>query len=89
MVDSGIDITHPDLQRVLWTNPGEIPGNHEDDDGNGLVDDVFGWNFVEFDNDIRDKNGHGTFVTGIIAATADNGLGIAGINPWARIIRSA
>ncbi len=86
MVDSGIDITHPDLQRVLWTNPGEIPGNHEDDDGNGLVDDVFGWNFVEFDNDIRDKNGHGTFVTGIIAATADNGLGIAGINPWARIM---
>ncbi len=86
VVDSGMDIGHPDLQRVLWANFKEVPNNRKDDDGNGLVDDIFGWNFTRFNNDIRDDNGHGTFVTGIIAANIDNGLGIAGINPWARIM---
>lgn len=86
VVDSGVDIGHPDLQRQLWANFREIPNNGKDDDGNGLVDDVLGWNFVQGNNDVRDLHGHGSFVAGIIAAAPDNALGIAGVNPWARIM---
>ena len=79
IIDSGIDLDHPDLAANLWTNPDEIPGNLVDDDGNGLVDDVHGWDFLNQDNDPDDDDGHGTHVAGIIGAAGDNGLGIAGI----------
>ncbi|MFQ5420969.1 MAG: S8 family serine peptidase, partial [Anaerolineae bacterium] len=79
MVDSGIDLEHPDLVPNLWTNPGEVPDNGVDDDGNGFVDDVRGWNFVSGSNDVGDDNGHGTLVAGIAAARTDNGTGIAGV----------
>jgi PKD repeat protein/subtilisin family serine protease len=79
IVDSGIDLTHPDLAGRLWVNPGEIPGNGLDDDNNGYVDDVNGWNFVHGTNNLYDGNGHGTQVAGVAAATANDGVGIAGL----------
>ncbi len=86
VVDSGIDFGHPDLYGTSWVNLSEIPNNGKDDDGNGLVDDFYGWNFVDDNNNVRDLNGHGTFVAGIIGAATDNSFGIAGVNPWARIM---
>ena len=86
VIDSGLDLKHPDRPKYIWTNTGEIPGNGVDDDGNGYVDDIHGWNFVSENNNVDDDYGHGTFVTGIIAANTNNGEGIAGINPGARIM---
>jgi len=86
VIDSGLDLEHPDRPKYIWKNEGEIPDNGLDDDGNGYVDDIHGWNFVSENNNIDDDYGHGTFVTGIIAAATDNGEGIAGINPGARIM---
>ena len=82
VMDSGIDLTHPDLQQNLYDNPGEIPGNGIDDDGNGIVDDVHGAAFLNGvkSNDINDQNGHGTLVAGVIGATTNNGIGIAGVS---------
>jgi len=79
ILDSGIDLAHPDLAANIFVNPGEIPANGLDDDGNGFVDDVRGWDFVGDDNDAQDDNGHGTFVAGIAGAVGDNGIGIAGV----------
>src|SRR6266404_2490807 len=82
VLDGGIDISHQDLQENIWTNPGEIPGNGIDDDGNGLVDDVHGWDFHHNDNtvfDNEDGDDHGTHVAGIIGARGNNSLGIAGV----------
>ncbi len=79
IIDSGIDLTHPDLQANLWINPGEIPGNGIDDDNNGYVDDVRGWNFVNGTNNVYDGNGHGSQVAGVAAAVTNNSLGIAGV----------
>jgi subtilisin family serine protease len=86
VIDSGLDLTHVDRPAFLWTNSGEIPDNQKDDDGNGYVDDIHGWNFIGENNDITDYYGHGTFVAGIIAAKTNNAEGIAGINPGARIM---
>ena len=85
VVDTGLDATHPDIAANVWTNPGEII-NGVDDDGNGYVDDVKGWDFAYGDNDITDRFGHGTHVSGTIAATGDNGLGIVGVAPHARVM---
>jgi subtilisin family serine protease len=86
VVDTGIDLTHPELVGALWTNQRDLPGNGLDDDGNGYVDDLYGWNFVDGNHDVSDLNGHGTVTAGIIAAWTGNGSGIAGVNPWARIM---
>jgi subtilisin family serine protease len=87
IVDSGIDINHPDLQANIWTNPGESGGGKEsngvDDDGNGRVDDVHGWDFYGNDNSVYDSptiDDHGTHVAGTIGAVGNNSIGVAGIN---------
>ncbi|HUU50655.1 MAG TPA: S8 family peptidase [Nitrospinota bacterium] len=86
VIDTGIDRSHPEISSSLWKNEKEIPNNGKDDDKNGYVDDVYGWNFVDKSNDIRDINGHGTITAGIIAALTNNKIGIAGVNPWAKIM---
>jgi len=80
VVDSGVAWDHPDIAPNMWSNTGETPGNSTDDDGNGFVDDVRGWDFVAGDNDPFDLNLHGTHVAGTIGAQGDNGTGIAGVN---------
>jgi len=80
VIDTGIDYTHPDLAANIWTNPGEIAGNGVDDDHNGFVDDVHGYDFVNNDGDPMDDHSHGTHVSGTIGAVGNNGTGIAGVN---------
>ncbi len=79
VIDLGIDYTHPDLEGNIWVNAGEVPGNGIDDDGNGYVDDVRGWDFVNDDNDPMDDDFHGTHVAGVIGAVGDNHVGISGV----------
>lgn len=87
VIDTGLDWNHRDIDwKNLWQNPGEIPDNGIDDDNNGYVDDIIGWDFFANSNKPWDHDGHGTFVTGIIAAAWNNGAGIAGINPDARVM---
>jgi subtilisin family serine protease len=92
VIDTGIDVTHPDLASNIWVNPGEANGVvGVDDDGNGFIDDVNGFDFINndgsvFDSAIDDK--HGTHVAGIIGASANNGIGGAGVN-WTTNIISA
>jgi len=80
VIDTGIDYNHPDLAANIWTNPGEIPGNSIDDDGNGFVDDIHGWDFVNNDGDPFDDYGHGTHVSGTIGGVGNNGIGVTGVN---------
>ena len=80
VVDTGVLYTHNDLSANIWTNPGEIPGNGIDDDHNGYIDDVHGWNFVTNTSDPLDDNGHGSHVSGTIGAIGNNGIGVAGVN---------
>ena len=86
IVDTGSDLQHPELVANLWKNPREVPGNRRDDDGNGLVDDVFGWDFENDDANPSDDNGHGTHVAGTAAAVGDNRMGIAGVAWRARVM---
>jgi subtilisin family serine protease len=84
VVDTGISFTHPDLDGNIWTNPLEVPGNNVDDDLNGYKDDVHGWDFDSHDANPSDTidadQGHGTFISGIIGAEGNNGIGIAGLD---------
>jgi subtilisin family serine protease len=84
VVDSGVCLNHADLAPNLYHNPGEQPDGR-DDDGNGYVDDVRGWNFVDSNNDPTDTNGHGSFVAGLIGAV-DHGLGAAGVDQEVAIL---
>jgi subtilisin family serine protease len=82
ITDTGVDSGHQDLAANIWTNPNEIANNGVDDDNNGLVDDINGWNFKDDNKNVFDINGsdyHGTFVSGIVGATGNNGIGITGV----------
>ena len=85
-IDTGVDYNHEDLAANIWINPGEIPGNGTDDDGNGYIDDYYGWDFANNDNDPMDDHGHGTHTSGTIAAVGNNGIGVAGVSWHAKIM---
>ena len=79
-IDTGIRYTHPDLAANIWRNPGETNNNGIDDDGNGFVDDYYGYDFFSNDSDPMDENGHGTHTSGTIGAVGNNNLGVTGVN---------
>ena len=79
VIDTGVDYNHRDLLGNIWFNTGEIPGNGLDDDGNGHIDDIHGYDFINEDSDPKDDNGHGTHCAGIIAAEGNNGLDTTGL----------
>lgn len=79
VIDSGVNTQALDFTFNIWKNPRELPGNGRDDDGNGLVDDTHGWNFLKNSPDLTPPNSHGTEVAGIIAAQGNNGVGVAGL----------
>ncbi|HKK21589.1 MAG TPA: S8 family serine peptidase, partial [candidate division Zixibacteria bacterium] len=94
IIDTGVDLHHPELEGQFWKNPGEIPGNGIDDDHNGFIDDTLGYDVSGDqlsvfnpigDNDPTDHDGHGTHLAGLVAAKQD-GKGIVGVDPYAKIM---
>jgi len=92
VIDEGIQVSHPDLAANIWTNPGEVAGNGLDDDANGFVDDINGWDFFNRDNTVFDGaanpviDEHGTHVSGTIGGVGGNGVGVAGVNWNVKIV---
>jgi subtilisin family serine protease len=86
VLDTGVNYNHPDLAANMWRNPGEVPGNGVDDDGNGHVDDIFGIDTANHDSNPIDDHYHGTHVAGTIAAVGNNGIGVVGVNWNAKIL---
>ncbi len=86
VIDTGVDYNHPDLKNNLWTNPGEIPGDGIDNDGNGVIDDVHGYNAYLDNGNPMDGHSHGTHCAGTIAAEGNNGTGVVGVNWQATIL---
>lgn len=86
VIDTGVNLSHPDLAANVWINPGEIAGNGIDDDGNGYLDDVNGYDFAVGTPQLSDSADHGTHVAGTIAAVGKNHAGVIGINPRAKIL---
>ena len=86
VIDTGVDYNHPDLAANVWTNPGEIADNDIDDDGNGYVDDIHGYDFVNDDGDPMDDNGHGSHCSGTIAGVGNNNIGVVGVNWNAKVV---
>ena len=80
VIDTGVDYRHEDLAANMWTNLGEIPGDGIDNDGNGFIDDIYGYDFANNDGDPLDDNNHGTHVAGTIGAVGNNGIGVTGVN---------
>lgn len=86
VLDTGVQLDHPDLAANIWTNPDEVAGNGRDDDANGIIDDVHGANMFDRSASVDDDNGHGTHVAGIIAAGRDNAIGGSGLAPDAKLL---
>lgn len=86
VIDTGIQVNHPDLAANIWVNAGEIAGNGIDDDHNGYVDDINGYDFAYNDANPDDQFGHGTACAGIVGAVQDNSIGVTGVAPRARIM---
>lgn len=80
VIDTGVDYNHPDLAANMWRNPGEVAGNGLDDDGNGVVDDVFGYNSITDSGNPMDDNQHGTHCAGTISGVGNNGIGVVGVS---------
>lgn len=87
LIDTGVEVTHEDLNGAIWINSGETAGNGADDDGNGYIDDIYGWNFYNNNNQVYSgsEDDHGTHGAGTIGAAIDNGTGIAGIIPGDKV----
>ena len=86
IIDTGVDYNHEDLSSNMWTNSGEIPDNGIDDDSNGYIDDIYGWDFYNDDNDPIDDHGHGTHCSGTVSGVGDNSIGVVGVNWNAKIM---
>jgi subtilisin family serine protease len=86
IIDTGLDYNHQDITSNAWTNPGEIQGNGQDDDGNGYVDDIHGYDFSNNDSDPYDDNSHGTHCGGTIGGQGNNGVGVVGVNWNCRLV---
>ncbi|MGB7068385.1 MAG: S8 family serine peptidase [Pyrinomonadaceae bacterium] len=90
VIDTGIRYTHEDLAANMWTNPGEVGGNGLDDDGNGFVDDIYGYDFYSNDSEPLDETtgvgGHGTHTSGTIGAVGNNIIGVVGVNWRVRLM---